>query len=56
MTVPDTYNSNKPTDMSAKDNSMGFSPEILRLVGSALPKDGKVEDIEDDRLEYLLSK
>lgn len=34
----------------------GFSPAILRLIGSALPASGSVEDIDDDRLQYLLSK
>ena len=29
---------------------------ISRLIGSALPKDGNVSCIEDDRLKYLLSK
>ncbi|MBR4826697.1 MAG: hypothetical protein IKZ91_02295 [Bacteroidales bacterium] len=29
---------------------------IGRLIGSALPKDGDVSSIEDDRLQYLLSK
>ena len=43
-------------DLSSKADASGISPEILRLVGSALPKDGRVEDIKDDRLEYLLSK
>ena len=37
-------------------NSLDISPSVLRLVGSALPAKGKVEDIEDDRLKYLLSK
>lgn len=29
---------------------------IFRLIGSALPKDGDVNDIDDERLKYLLSK
>lgn len=29
---------------------------IGRLIGSALPKKGNVYSIEDDRLQYLLSK
>ena len=29
---------------------------IGRLIGSALPKNGNVYSIEDDRLQYLLSK
>jgi len=32
------------------------NPRILRLIGSARPQKGKVEDIDDDRLQYLLSK
>ena len=36
--------------------TLDISPAVLRLVGSALPAKGKVEDIEDDRLRYLLSK
>lgn len=35
---------------------LDISPAVFRLVGSALPAKGKVEDIEDDRLRYLLSK
>ncbi len=37
-------------------NSLEISPSVLRLVGSALPAKGKAEDIEDDRLKYILSK
>ena len=29
---------------------------ISKLVGSALPKDGDVNNIDDERLKYLLSK
>ena len=29
---------------------------IFRLIGSALPKDGDVNDIDDERLKNLLSK
>ena len=36
--------------------SLDISPAVLRLVGSARPSKGKVEDIDDDRLKYLLSK
>ena len=36
--------------------SLDISPTVFRLVGSALPSKGKVEDIADDRLRYLLSK
>lgn len=32
------------------------SPKIQKLIGSAVPKDGKLERIQDDRLQYLLSK
>lgn len=42
--------------LASKAQSLDISPDILRLVGSALPAAGKVEDIDDDRLEYLLSK
>lgn len=27
-----------------------------KLIGSAKPKQGRIEDIQDDRLQYLLSK
>ena len=37
-------------------SSLKISPSVFRLVGSALPSKGKVEDIADDRLRYLLSK
>ena len=33
-----------------------ISPAVFRLVGSALPLKGNVEDIADDRLKYILSK
>ena len=36
--------------------SVEVSPKILRLIGSAKPSKGQVEDIDDDRLQYLLSK
>lgn len=36
--------------------SLDISPSVFRLVGSARPSKGKVEDIDDDRLKYLLSK
>lgn len=32
------------------------SPGIRRLIGSALPKNADYSKIEDDRLQYLLSK
>ncbi len=36
--------------------SVEVSPKILRLIGSAKPSKGQIEDIDDDRLQYLLSK
>lgn len=36
--------------------NLNVSPSILRLIGSALPANGRIEDIDDDRLQYLLSK
>lgn len=33
-----------------------FSPKISRLIGSALPEGKDLSGIEDDRLQYLLSK
>lgn len=36
--------------------SLEVSPKILRLIGSAKPSKGQVEEIDDDRLQYLLSK
>lgn len=36
--------------------NLNVSPSILRLIGSALPVNGRIEDIDDDRLQYLLSK
>lgn len=42
--------------LSSKADALDISPRVLRMVGSALPKEGKVDEIEDDRLEYLLSK
>ncbi|MBP5397498.1 MAG: hypothetical protein J6Y32_02535 [Bacteroidales bacterium] len=33
-----------------------FGPAIMRMVGSAKPTSGVLEDIDDDRLRYLLSK
>ena len=32
------------------------SPSVQRIIGSAIPKGRRVEDIPDDRLQYLLSK
>ena len=37
-------------------SSLDISPSVLRLLGTALPAKGKVEEIEDDRLKYILSK
>ena len=42
--------------LSIKRQHIEISPNILRLVGSALPKDRRPEDIDDDRLRYILSK
>lgn len=42
--------------LSIKRQHVDVSPQILRLVGSALPKDRRLEVIEDDRLRYILSK
>ena len=42
--------------MNDAANSLDISPSVLRLVGSALPAKGKIEDIADDRLKYILSK
>ncbi|MBQ6198596.1 MAG: hypothetical protein IJK44_05120 [Bacteroidales bacterium] len=36
--------------------NLNVSPSIMRLIGSALPANGRIEDIDDDRLQYLLSK
>ena len=36
--------------------NLNVSPSILRLIGLALPANGRIEDIDDDRLQYLLSK
>ena len=33
-----------------------YSSSVAKLIGSALPKKGKVSDIRDDRLQYILSK
>ena len=33
-----------------------YSSSVAKLIGSALPKKGKVSDIKDDRLQYILSK
>ena len=35
---------------------IAMNPKIHRLIGSAKPKDGKPADIQDERLQYLLSK
>lgn len=42
--------------MNDAANSLDISTSVLRLVGSALPAKGKIEDIADDRLKYILSK
>lgn len=44
----------KAREMEA--TSLNVSPAVLRLIGSALPAEGRIEDIDDDRLQYLLSK
>ena len=44
----------KAREMEA--TSLNVSPAVLRLIGSALPVEGRIEDIDDDRLQYLLSK
>ena len=46
----------KAMALNAAADSLEVSPSVFRLVGSALPAKGKVEDIADDRLKYLLSK
>ena len=46
----------KARSLNEVSGAMGISPSVLRLVGSALPPDGKIESIEDDRLKYILSK
>lgn len=33
-----------------------YGEGISRLIGSALPKQGNLSSIDDDRLQYLLSK
>ena len=33
-----------------------YTKSVAQLIGSALPKKGQVSDIQDDRLQYLLSK
>ena len=44
------------TIAAAKRKLIDINPQILRLVGSALPKDRRLEEIEDDRSRYILSK
>lgn len=44
------------TASSLKQQQATVAPQILRLVGSALPKDRNISDIDDDRLRYILSK
>lgn len=39
-----------------KNKSIKASPRILALVGSAKPIGRDISSIEDDRLQYLLSK
>ena len=46
----------RAAELSSKVAALDISPSIMRLVGSALPKDGRLDEIADDRLEYLLSK
>ena len=36
--------------------ALDVAPGIRRLIGSAIPKGNSVEEIEDDRFQYLLSK
>lgn len=33
-----------------------LNPGVLRLLGSAIPKDRSIAEIDDDRLRYILSK
>ena len=35
---------------------VGNSSGIYRLIGSALPQEGDLSSLDDDRLQYLLSK
>ena len=42
--------------LSLRYQRFDINPQVLRLIGSALPKDRKVTDIDDDRLRYILSK
>ena len=37
-------------------NEMAISPVIRQLIGSAKPAGRAVSEIEDDRLQYILSK
>lgn len=46
----------RAAELSSKVAALDISPSIMRFVGSALPKDGRLDEIADDRLEYLLSK
>lgn len=46
----------RAAELSSKVAALDISPSIMRLVGSALPKEGRLNEIADDRLEYLLSK
>ena len=42
--------------LDEQPRNLNVSPAIFRLIGSAKPASGKIEEIEDDRLMYLLSK
>lgn len=43
-------------EQACPKSSVEVSPKILRLIGSAKPSKGPLEEIDDDRLQYLLSK
>jgi len=37
-------------------NELSHHAMLVKLIGSAKPANGRIEDIQDDRLQYLLSK
>lgn len=42
--------------ITQRGNHQGHSQAVTKLMGSALPKQGDIAAIDDDRLEYILSK
>ena len=42
--------------IAQRGNRQGHSQAVTKLMGSALPKQGDIAAIDDDRLKYILSK